>query len=376
MVRRSLWVILLHITGLAAGCLLGTALPIAAATFPLHTITLPAGFRIQVYAAPVPDARSMVLSPDGTLFVSSRRAGNVYAIRDHDGDYQADTILTIAKGLQMPNGVALHGDSLYVADVNRILRYDNITARLHSPPEPVVILDNLPGERHHGWRVARFGPDGWLYVAIGAPCNVCERDDRRFAAIVRLRPDGSNLEVYAHGIRDSIGFDWHPQTHHLWFTDNGRDWLGDEQPPDELNHAPQPGLHFGFPYCHGKGIADPQYGKKRSCDETVAPSQLLGPHVAALGMRFYTGTMFPSSYRQQIFIAEHGSWNRSTPIGYRVMRVRLEGDRAVEYSVFAEGWLRNGEPWGRPVDVQEMPDGSLLVSDDYAGAIYRISYAK
>jgi len=342
----------------------------------IEKIKLPPGFSIHVYAANVPNARSMAQGPKGILFVSTRTAGNVYALVDNDGDYRSDEMHTLARGLNMPNGVAFRDGALYVAEVNRVLRFDGIAARLANPPEPVVVNDSLPRDRHHGWKFIRFGPDGLLYVPIGAPCNICERDDPRYASITRMKPDGSGFEVVAHGVRNTVGFDWHPDTKELWFTDNGRDMMGDDIPPDELNHAPRTGMHFGFPYCHGRDVADPEFGKKKSCEESVPPAIELGPHVAALGMRFYTGTMFPAEYRKQIFIAEHGSWNRSTPLGYRVMLVRLEGGRAVKYETFAEGWLEGRRPWGRPVDVEVMPDGSLLVSDDHAGAIYRITYKK
>ncbi len=342
---------------------------------PLDKITLPPGFRISLYAGNVPGARSMTLSPNGTLFVGSRGAGTVYAVVDRDRDSNAALVLTIARGLTMPNGVAFRDGALYVAEVNRVLRYDNIESRLTNPPPPVVVTDGFPRDRHHGWKFIRFGPDGLLYVPVGAPCNICEREDP-YATITRMKADGTGLEVYARGVRNSVGFDWHPQTRELWFTDNGRDWLGDDQPPDELNHAPRKGLDFGFPYCHGRRIPDPEFGTKRRCREFAPPAWELGPHVAALGMRFYTGAMFPPEYRNQIFIAEHGSWNRSTPIGYRVTLVRLEQGRAVNYAVFADGWLQGDRVWGRPVDVQVMPDGALLVSDDHAGAIYRISYKK
>jgi glucose/arabinose dehydrogenase len=340
----------------------------------LDKIKLPPGFEISVYARNVPNARSMVLSPAGTLFVGTRDAGNVYAILNRDEDSKADEVITIARGLNMPNGVALRDGSLYVAEVNRVLRYDNIEADLQNPPKPVVVNDGFPSDRSHGWKFIRFGPDGMLYVPVGGPCNVCLRDDERYSTIMRMRPDGTELEVFAHGIRNTVGFDWHPETRELWFTDNGRDWLGDDMPPDELNHAPNLGMHFGFPYCHGGDIPDPEFGKQRNCEEFTPPAIRLGPHVAALGMRFYTGSMFPTEYQNQIFIAEHGSWNRSVPIGYRVTLVRLEGNRAVSYEVFAEGWLQGNSAWGRPVDVLIMPDGALLVSDDQAGMIYRIHY--
>jgi glucose/arabinose dehydrogenase len=256
----------------------------------------------------------------------------------------------------------------------RVARYDDIEAQLDNLPQPAIVNDEFPSQRAHGWKFIRFGPDGKLYVPVGAPCNVCDVEDTGFGSITRMNPDGSDLELFAIGVRNSVGFDWHPETEELWFTDNGRDQLGDDIPPDELNHAPEAGLHFGFPYCHGGTVPDPELGQERSCEEFTPPAMTLGPHVASLGMRFYTGSMFPDEYRNQIFIAEHGSWNRSTPLGYRIMLVRLEDNEAVSYEVFAEGWLRGGEAWGRPVDLQVMPDGSLLVSDDTDGAIYRISY--
>ncbi|MCZ6623318.1 MAG: sorbosone dehydrogenase family protein [Deltaproteobacteria bacterium] len=342
----------------------------------LEKIKLPPGFEISIYAKHVPNARSMTLSPHGTLFVGTRKAGNVYAIVDRNKDHKADEVITLAQGLNMPNGVAFRDGALYVAEVNRVLRFENIENRLNNPPHPIVVNDSFPNDTHHGWKFIRFGPDGMLYVPVGAPCNICEPEERRYAVIMRMKPDGTGLEPFARGVRNTVGFDWHRETKELWFTDNGRDWLGDDLPPDELNHAPRQGLHFGYPYCHGGTISDPKFGDKRSCAEFKPPAQNLGPHVASLGMRFYTGAMFPRQYQGQIFIAEHGSWNRSTPIGYRVSLVRLENSKAVSYEVFAEGWLRSGETWGRPVDVLVMPDGALLVSDDYAGAIYRISYKK
>lgn len=346
------------------------------AELPLHTIKLPAGFTMSVYAENIPDARSMTLSPTGALFVGSLRAGNVYAIIDRNQDNKAEQVYRVAQGLNMPNGVAFHDGALYVAEVNRILRFDNIEERLDNPPQPVVVNDTLPRDRHHGWKFIRFGPDGLLYVPVGAPCNVCEQNDERYASLLRMKPDGNGLEIFARGIRNTVGFDWQPETQVLWFTDNGRDMLGDDVPPDELNRAAQKDLHFGFPYCHGGDIADPRFGEKRKCDEFTPPALRLGPHVAAIGMRFYTGSMFPPTYRKQIFIAEHGSWNRSSPLGYRIALARFAGEGAMKYEIFAEGWLQNGRPWGRPVDVQVMADGALLVSDDFANAIYRISYGK
>ncbi len=340
----------------------------------LGDIILPPGFSINIYADNVENARSLVLGDSGTLFVGTRSAGKVYAVLDRNHDARADEVITIAKGLNMPNGVAFRDGSLFVAEVNRVLRYDRIESRLKNSPKPVIVTDSFPKDPHHGWKFIRFGPDGKLYVPVGAPCNVCERSNPIYASITRLNADGSNLEIFAHGVRNTVGFDWHPKTGELWFTDNGRDWLGDDLPPDELNRASQKGMHFGFPYCHGGTIADPEFGSKRSCKEFVPLAMVLGPHVAALGMRFYTGAMFPELYRNQIFIAEHGSWNRTSPIGYRISLVRLHGNQAISYDVFVEGWLKNGSAWCRPVDVFVMPDGALLVSDDRAGVIYRISY--
>ena len=374
--RQNMRKILFTCALLSSGACLHLVSPVSGnQDLPLNKIRLPDGFEISIYASDVPGARSMALGPNGTLFVGTR-VGKVYAIVDRNRNNRADEVITVARGLRMPNGVAFRGGALYVGEVSRVLRYDNIEARLSNPPTPVVVNDTFPGDRHHGWKFIRFGPDGQLYVPVGAPCNVCERSDGHYALIMRMNPDGTGLEVFARGVRNTVGFDWHPETKTLWFTDNGRDWLGDDVPPDELNHAPRKGLHFGFPYCHGGDISDPEFGGKHACEEFVPPAMKLGPHVAAIGMRFYTGTMFPDRYRNQIFIAEHGSWNRSTPIGYRVTLVRLEENRAVTYEVFAEGWLQGNAAWGRPADVLVMPDGALLVSDDRAGVIYRIVYPR
>jgi len=354
---------------LAFGVLL--ALPASAERLPIDRIKLPPGFEISVFADNVPNARSLALGKGQVVFVGTR-GGNVYAVRYNDN--KATQVVTIASGLNSPNGVALRDGALYVAEVSRILRFDDIESRLENPPRPVVVTDRFPREGHHGWKFIRFGPDGWLYVPVGAPCNICEPDPNRYALISRIRPDGSAYEVFARGVRNSVGFDWQPGTGELWFTDNGRDMLGDDLPSDELDHAPKAGQHFGYPYCHQGDIADPEFGRKRACSDFVPPVAKLGPHVAALGMRFYTGGQFPPEYQNSIFIAEHGSWNRSERIGYRVARVVVEGGKAVKEEAFAEGWLDGGNVWGRPVDVEVMPDGSLLVSDDQAGALYRITY--
>lgn len=342
---------------------------------PLWKIKLPPGFRIAVYADNVPGARSLCLSPSGVLYVGTRGEGKVYALPDTNQDHKADRTIVLAEGLEMPNGVAFRGGSLYVAEVSRVLRYDEIEKDLEAPPAPVTVSDAFPEDGHHGWKFIRFGPDGLLYVPVGAPCNVCEKKEKIYAGINRLKPEGGVPELFAEGVRNTVGFDWRPGTKELWFTDNGRDWLGDDEPPDELNRAPGKGLHFGFPYMHGSA-PDPKYGKGRDLSRYVKPAKELGAHVAALGLRFYTGKMFPEEYRDQIFIAEHGSWNRSRPAGYRISLVKLKGSGAVGYEPFAEGWLDGRSAWGRPVDVEVMPDGSLLVSDDRMGMVYRISYTE
>lgn len=338
----------------------------------LEKVRLPPGFSAGLFAGGVKGARSLCLSPSGILYIGTRDEGKVYAARDRDGDGAADEVLTIASGLDQPNGVAFRDGALYVAEIGRILKYDGIEKDLTDPPEPSVIAE-YPEDRHHGWKFIAFGPDGLLYVPVGAPCNVCERKDPIYASITRLKPDGTGREIFASGVRNTVGFDWRPGTGVLWFTDNGADWLGDDFPPDELNRAPRPGMHFGFPYLHASR-PDPDLGAGRPRRVYTPPAAELGPHVAALGMRFYDGKMFPESYRGAIFIAEHGSWNRTVPIGYRVMVVRLKDGKPAGYEVFAEGWLEGNTAWGRPVDVEIMPDGSLLVSDDRAGAVYRIVY--
>lgn len=340
----------------------------------LKDIRLKPGFKIDYFAKEVPNARAMALSPSGTLFVGSRREGKVYAITDKDGDYKADQVYIIDRDLELPTGVAFRDGSLYVAAISTILRYDNIESLLENPPEPVVVTNQFPSDVHHGWKFIDFGPDGKLYVPVGAPCNICESEKPIYASISKMDPDGSNLEIVAHGVRNTVGFAWHPETSELWFTDNGRDMLGDNLPPCELNRLAEEGTHFGYPYVHGDDVADPEFGKNKDLSQYQKPAQELGPHVAPLGMTFYTGDMFPAEYRNQILIAEHGSWNRSKKIGYRVMMVRLDGNKAVSYEPFAEGWLKGESVSGRPVDVLVMPDGSVLISDDEAGVIYRVTY--
>ena len=352
---------------------------------PLDKITLPKELNIQIYAQNLSYPRSLALGENGTIFVGTRlpfesiESGNttpVYAIQDLNGDgFAEDNEIKVVDMLRNPNGVAFHNSSLYVAEIDRIVRYDEIEANLDNPPKPVVVA-NLPYYIVHGWRYIGFGPDGKLYVAVGANCNVCEHKDDLNATIIRMNPDGSEREIYAKGVRNSVGMDSSPEGE-LWFTDNGRDSLGNDVPSDELNHAPVKGLDFGFPVCHSGSIPDPELGSNESyqCNEKMPPAWALGPHVAPLGMRFYHGKMFPTDYQNRIFIAEHGSWNRDMPIGYRLVTVTVENNTAVDHEVFAEGWLQGGNAWGRPVDVQTLPDGSLLVSDDQANVIYRITYA-
>jgi len=350
---------------------LAGVLPSAAAE--MSDITLPPGFHIGVYAGSVPNARQMALGPPGVVFVGSLSEGKVYAVVDRDGDHRAEKVYVLASGLTMPSGLAFRDGALYVAAVNRILKFPDVARDLDKPPKPEVVSEAYPGDRHHGWKFIAFGPDGKLYVPVGAPCNVCEVSGLH-ATITRVDVAGGKPEIVARGVRNSVGFDFHPRTRELWFTDNGRDWLGDDQPPDELNHLSKAGEHFGFPFCHGDGIKDPEHNGGKACSEFTAPARLLGPHVAAIGMRFYTGSMFPAEYRNSVFIAEHGSWNRSKPVGYRVSFVKIEDGKAVSYEPFAAGWLKGNTASGRPADVLVMPDGALLVSDDKAGRIYRISY--
>lgn len=343
----------------------------------LQNIRLPDGFHIELYSDHTPNARSLALGEDGTVYVGTMTEGKVYAVRDDNGDGAADRVFTVASGLNVPNGVAYFRGDLYIAENHRIVKLPGIAGKLASPPAPTPVYRDLPDDRHHGWKYLRAGPDGKLYVPVGAPCNICKPDPEIHASLRRLDPDGSHAEVFARGIRNTVGFDWQPQTGELYFTDNGRDWLGDDLPPEELNRIDRPGLHFGYPYCHAGTIADPEFGRERPCSDFTAPVWTFPAHVAPLGLRFYRGTQFPQSYRDQLFVAQHGSWNRSKPQGYRIVLVRFQNGRPVADEVFAQGWLdSNDDASGRPVDILELADGSLLVSDDQAGALYRISYRK
>jgi glucose/arabinose dehydrogenase len=347
-----------------------------AKTLPLEKIKLPVGFFISVYAE-VDNARSMAVSPSGIVYVGNRDKDKVYAVQDSDKDGVADKKWVIASGLNVPNGVAIKDGDLYVAEISRILKFPGIESKLAAPPKYQVVNDKYPTEGHHGWKYIAFGPDGKLYVPVGAPCNICLSEDAIYASVTRINADGSGREIFANGVRNSVGFTWHPETKEMWFTDNGRDMLGENSPPCELNRAPRAGMHFGYPFCHGGTIKDPEFGSKRPCGDFTVPAQNLGPHVAPLGLKFYTGDQFPAEYRNQLFIAEHGSWNRSRKIGYRVTLVRVKDNTtATSYEPFASGWLDEStdKAWGRPVDVLVMADGSLLISDDQAGVIYRIVY--
>lgn len=337
-------------------------------------LTVPPGFKIDIYAAGVSNPRQLAVGPPGLVFAGSREAGNVYALVDEDLDHQVDRVFVIATHLFMPSGIAYRDGALYVAEVNRILRFDDIANHYRAPPAPAVVYDRLPEESHHGWKYLGFGPDGKLYVPVGVPCNVCLKSDP-YGAILRMNSDGSGIEVYARGIRNSVGFRWHPETHELWFTDNGRDWMGDDFPSCELNRVTAAGQHFGFPYVHGGDELDPEFGAGHAPADFVPPVVKLGPHVAPLGFVFYTGKMFPPEYHDNLLIAEHGSWNRTEKIGYRIARVVLDqAGAAIAHAPFITGWLDGEVVHGRPADLAELADGSVLIADDTADIVYRLSY--
>lgn len=344
-----------------------------AQALPIELLKLPPGYKIEVYAEGVSGARQLAVGDKGTVFVGSRRE-SVFAIVKNLGQTR---IFTIASGLNQPNGVAFHNGALYVAEIDRILRYDDIENRLTNPPAPVVVRDDLPDDTWHGMRYIGFGYDDKLYVGIGMPCNSCLPTAPVFGTIARMDADGSNFEIYAKGIRNTVGFDWDQYTKQLWFTDNGRDNLGDNTPPDKLNFAPNKDMNFGFPYYNGKGLPDPVYGAQFPESNFTMPTFELPAHVASLGMKFYKGNAFPKLKREgakQVFIALHGSWNRSSKIGYQVIRVWLCGNTVFKSEPFITGWLQGQNAWGRPVDIAELKDGSLLVSDDTANAIYRVTF--
>ena len=351
----------------------------------LEKIVLPDGFKIEIYASDVENARSMTVSPSGTIFVGNRKSDNVFALIDENKDGKVDKKYLITDKLKnMPNGVAFHEGDLYVAEVNKIWVFKDIENKLELidqngfyPEDPILITDDFPSDKHHGWKYIAIGPDNKLYVPVGAPCNICESRDEIYSTITRMDLDGSNREIYARGVRNTVGFTWNKETGEMWFTDNGRDMLGDNYPPCELNKVTKPDQHYGYPYCHGGDISDPEFGSKYSCEDFIKPMQNLGPHVAPLGLKFYDGDMFPEEYKGDIFIAEHGSWNRTKKIGYRITRVKIKDNKSVGYEPFISGWLEKdiNDAWGRPVDVVILEDGSMLISDDYANVIYRVTYS-
>ena len=351
---------------------------VVAKELPLEKLNIPAGYEISVYAE-VPNARQMTQGADGIVYVGTRRLGKVFAVVDRDGDYVADEVIEIDAGLDLPTGVAYRDGNLYVGAVNQILEYSGIDTQLSEPPEPNVIVADLPTERHHGWKFIDFGPDGQLYVPVGAPCNICLSEDPRYSSILRLDVKNPKPEIYVTGIRNTVGFDWHPATGELWFSDNGGDLLGDDFPPCELNRVTAAGQHFGYPFYHADSKPDPEFGAKgRAADQYIEPAMLLGPHVAPLGVLFYTGEMLPKGLRHQALIAEHGSWNRTPEAGHTGYRITMAKEQKGQftYEVLIDGWLAdNNEAWGRPVDFLQLDDGSLLISDDSAGVIYRLTYS-
>jgi glucose/arabinose dehydrogenase len=349
--------------------------PIAAAPDKLPTAKLkvPAGFNIEVYAAGMANARSLTEGDKGTVFVGTRLVGNVYAIANKDGKRAAKVLVS---GLYRPNGVAFKDGTLYIAELSKVSKIEKAEDNLDSSPKPAMIYDNLPKDEAHGWKFIAIGPDNKLYVPVGQPGNNVLHDDAH-GQIRRINLDGSGAEVVARGVRNTVGFDWNPETKQLYFTDNGRDWMSEDVPQDELNRVTKVGEHFGAPYCLQGNITDPEFGWGHSCSEFTPPVGLMGPHSASLGMRFYTGGMFPKAYKNAIFVARHGSWNRSKKVGGDVVVVKLNKDGTVKsMEPFITGFLEDNKYIGRPVDVLQMKDGSLLVSDDWNGAVYRITYGK
>ena len=369
----------------SAGILRGLAQKaetIAAGKTPLNQIAdaveLADGFAIKIFADKIPRARQLAIGDDGWIFVGTR-GEKVFALRDSNGDGVADDKRIIADNLFAPNGVAFFQGALYIAEVDRVSRIADIARILEfgDAAEFELIISDLPTKTHHGFRYIKFSPNGELFISLGAPCNVCKPAEPELMGVIRrYDSDGGNGEVFAHGVRNSVGFDFHPQSGELWFTDNGRDWLGDDLPHDELNRAPQSGMHFGFPFCHQGNLPDPEFGDERHCDEFAPPILLAGPHVAALGMAFYRGDYFPPNYQNGIFIALHGSWNRSEKIGYAVHFAAIENGKVIKYAPFAN-WLNKAKKiLGRPADVAVDNQGALLISDDFNGAIYRVVRAE
>jgi glucose/arabinose dehydrogenase len=348
-------------------------IPAAPDKLPTAKLKVPAGFNLEVYAAGMANARSLAEGDKGTVFVGSRLVDKVYAVVNKDGKR---SVKVLASGLYRPNGVAFKNGTLYIAELSKVSKIDKVEDVIDNPPKPTMIYDNLPKDEAHGWKFIGIGPDNKLYVPVGQPGNNVLHDDAH-GQIRRINLDGTGAEVVALGVRNSVGFDWHPETKQLYFTDNGRDWMSEDVPQDELNRVTKVGEDFGAPYCYQGNISDPEFGWGHSCSEFTPPVGLMGPHAAALGMRFYTGTMFPKSYKNAIFVARHGSWNRSKKFGGDVAVVKLNKDGTVKsVEPFITGFLEDNKYIGRPVDVLPMKDGSLLVSDDWNGAVYRISYGK
>lgn len=341
----------------------------------LDQLAIPAGFKIEIYASDVDNARQMAASDSGIIYVGSRNAGKVYALADTNQDGKADKHWLIAKGLSSPSGLAFKDGDLYVGAIGDIIRFPDIDNNLDSPKSELFFSD-LPSDGHHGWKFLRFDKTGNLIIPVGAPCNVCDITTDKHARILSLNMKTKQLTVLAEGVRNSVGFDFHPQTNELWFTDNGRDMLGDDVPSDELNHIAKPGKHYGFPFIHQGDIQDPEFGKNANAKDYVAPALKLGAHVAALGMHFYRGEMFPASFKNKLLIAEHGSWNRSKKSGYKVVLVTLDGSKVVDQQDFITGFMKNEQTFGRPAALLELADGSILISDDYADVIYRLTYSK
>jgi len=347
-------------------------LPTPEDKLPVAKLKAPNGFKIELYASGVDNARTLRLGDKGAVFVSSRIKDKIHAIVDKNGKRE---VKVVASGLHRPNGIVLHNGTLYIAELSQISKIDNVEANLDNPPKPTVIFSDLPKDEAHGWKFLTIGPDNKLYFQVGAPCNICMPSERH-AKIYRLNLDGSGLEVVASGIRQIVGMDWHPTLKQLYFTENSRDWMSEDVPQDKLNRVTQPGKdNFGYPYCHQGNLPDNEFGWGRSCDEFTKPVALLGPHTAPLGMRFYTGNSFPAAYRNQIIVARHGSWNRTSKAGGDLLLVKLKGDGSFSsMEPFVTGFVENNNYIARPADVMVMKDGSLLVSDDYNGAVYRISY--
>ena len=351
----------------------------SAKELPVDKLKVPAGFKVEVWAEDMPGARSMAQGDKGTIFVGTRQMKEVYAVVDRGGKREVKTLF---KDMDSPNGIVFNKGTLYVAERGRITRYDGIEDRLDNPPQAKVVIDNLDPNKQpgHFWKFMEMGPDGKLYFNIGAPGNIVMPTYRE-ASINRVDPASGVLENVALGVRNSVGFDFHPKTRQLWFTNHGRDWLGDDSPNDTLHRVTRTGMHFGYPFCHQGDTLDPVFGKNRSCKEFSPPTAKLGPHVAPIGMRFYAGKMFPAEYQNNIFIALRGSWNRTVKHGYNVTRVVLDDKGGVaKMEPFLTGFLVDDKAdppmWGRPNDVMVMRDGSLLVSDDQNGIIYRVTYAK